>query len=279
MCDSGEQRGSSECTLGHRIFSVARACPIFTLLKWDRHTGRWQKAQEWNQGSVRAVTCSTSQRSWPQPYPLQGMSGGNGDSGRERQVVIGRKWQTDRQMERDKRMMVKDSACWKRWGRGSRCARELKTRGAKSVWISFLPVCLWRTAKVSLRQRISCLPAKICAYPLPTCHPFIINLLISSGWTLHFQKDFIPPGVLRRVQAGRAHATVHAKAHIHLNGVQGKVWFILVLREKEGHIFFGLGSTSCFCKGTSINTGHMRSKCTHTSKELEPKTPVLLMAM
>lgn len=85
-------------------YSLAWVCPIFTLLKWDRRTERWQRTREWRSAALSELSpAPLAKRPWPQPYPLQGR---RGDIRAEADMVIGGeretknetkawKWKTD----------------------------------------------------------------------------------------------------------------------------------------------------------------------------------------
>lgn len=98
---------SSECSVSEHPdteYSRARVCPIFTLLKWDRRTERWQRTRERKSAALSELSpAPLAKRPWPQPYPLQGR---RGDIRAETDMVIGGERETEN--KRNKRMVVKD---------------------------------------------------------------------------------------------------------------------------------------------------------------------------
>lgn len=62
----------SEVSVTEQRDALACTCPIFTLLKWDGHAGRWQKAQEKSLPLSELSLAPLVKRPSPQFYPLQG---------------------------------------------------------------------------------------------------------------------------------------------------------------------------------------------------------------
>lgn len=110
--------------------------PHISIIKMRRgHTGRWQKAQEWNQGPVRAVTCSTGQRALTPILSTAGEERGKWRQQRDRWWLVERARQINRR-KRNKRMIVKDMCINSRRG-------DMGTEGEDSCKSSIIFAKMW----------------------------------------------------------------------------------------------------------------------------------------